>query len=769
MLESWRSPLRVRRWALFAACLSLLISMSTAVTGPATAAVAPGNPPAYPYAATNYTEPLRGQFHFSSQNGWMNDINGPVYYRGVYHMFFQNNPRILGHGDKISWGQATSTDLVHWTQKPLALDALDYPSADFYSGSAWVDTNNVTGLKAGGDDPILLFYGKNGVYIAYSTDGAQTFRLYGGGQPVAQTSTESRDPKVQWDPAHNRWTLALFAKDSSGQNGANFYSSTNLLTWTYTGRYAGSWLFECPDLYQLPVDGIQGNGKWVLQDAGGQYVLGQLDANSVFVPDPGWSTPQTMDRPGAVFPGPWYAAQTFNQVPGGRVVQMAWQGANSGSVWNGDASFPVDVALKTFPEGVRITRDPVSEIASLRTGTTTWPARTISTDPATDPFAGISADTYEIQAEFDLSGTTASQFGFEVHRQAGGVTAGGRSLVYDVSAQTFYGQPLPPIGTHVKIRLLVDRGQLEIYGNDGKMVFSDNASFDSSPASQGIKLFATGGTVNLVSLTFSSLRSAWEPALGGSLSNNAIAFTTNQSHCLDRDVASGRVQIWDCLGNTNQAWTLNSDSTLTTGGQCLQTPVGDTASHALVSVGSCTGGTNQKWTRADNGSAINQASGRCLDLDSGDLTNGRQLQIYDCLGNTNQSWVGAPAPPRAAPITWTKNSGKCVDQDVASGRVQIWDCLGNTNQAWTLNTDGSVTDSGLCLGTPVGNSGNGAPLTATACTGAPNQQWSRTGTSLLNLASERCLDVDSGNATNGRQLLVWDCLNDGNQAFSHIV
>ena len=740
----------------------IFVSATTISAADPASADAATDPPGYPYAATDYQEAVRGQFHFSSQNGWMNDINGPVYYRGVYHMFFQNNPRALDHGSQISWGQATSTDLVHWTQKPLALDGEAFAGVNLWSGSAWVDTNNVTGLKSGSDDPILLIFGKDGVNIAYSTDGAQTFTMYKGGAQVVTTSYESRDPKVQWDPAHNRWTLALWA--DNGGNGANFYTSTNLLDWTYAGRYNGDWLFECPDLYRLPVDGDSGNQKWVLQDASGEYVLGQLDANSVFVPDSGWSTPQIMDRPGAYAGGPWYAAQTFNQVPSGRAVQIGWQGLNNGGVWTGNASFPVDVALKTFPEGIRITRQPVGEIAGLRATGTTWGARTLSADPATDPFTGVSADSYEIQAEFDLSGATATGFGFQLHRRSDG--SSDRTLSYNVAAQTFDDQPLPPIGNHVKIRLLVDRGQFEIYGNDGKMAISDNAGFDSSTAGQGISLLATGGSVKLVSLAFYPIHSIWSPAPGGTLPGNAIAFTTAQSHCLDRDQPSGRVQIWDCNGAANQAWTLNSDGTLTTGGLCLQTPVDNTADHALVSVAACTGGSNQKWSRGNNGSVLNQASDRCLDLDVGDLTNGRQLQVYDCLGNRNQSWVGAPALPKAGAIAWTGNTGKCLDRDQPSGRVQIWDCNGAANQAWTLSADGALTTSGLCLTQPAGQTGNGTLLTVATCTGASNQKWSRTGTSLLNLRSERCLDLDSAIVTNGHQLQVWDCLGNGNQNFS---
>jgi fructan beta-fructosidase len=163
--------------------------------------------------------------------------------------------------------------------------------------------------------------------------------------------------------------------------------------------------------------------------------------------------------------------------------------------------------LVTAAAGVRIIRNPVAELATLRTATTAWTNKNITADPSTDPFAGTAADTYEINAEFDLNGATAGQFGFELHRRANG--SNDRAVVYDRAAQTLYGRPLAPINGRVKVRLLVDRGQLEIFGNDGLLAISDNVNFDSSAGSQGIRLFATGGTVRLVSAQLNKLGSAW--------------------------------------------------------------------------------------------------------------------------------------------------------------------------------------------------------------------------------------------------------------------
>ncbi|HEY5835175.1 glycoside hydrolase family 32 protein [Streptomyces sp.] len=496
----------VRRNAVRHRARAMLVAVVTCL-----AALLPGTPatagttsdyPEFPYPSTSYTEPFRGQFHFSPRGGWMNDPNGMVYANGVYHFFHQHNPHGLTW-DTMHWGHATSTDMVHWTQKPIALEPGVQPGGPMWSGGGVVDSANTSGLKTGSLDPIVVFSNINGVSVYYSNDNGQTFQAYDNGNKVVQPpAPNSRDANVFWHAPTNRWVMAVWS--DQGGNGISFYTSPNLLSWTFASRYQADWAYECPDLFPLPLDGNSAQQRWVLAVASGQYVVGDFNGTTFSTT---WTGPQLLDQGVNNFDGTFYAPQTFKNVPGGRTVQMAWQSSNHGSVWTGNATFPVQLGLVTTPGGPRVTRTPIGEIASLRSGAQSWTNRTITPDPATDPFAGIQADTYEISAEFDLAGATATSFGFDLHRRANGTSD--RSVVYDVAAQTLYGKPLAPQNNRVKLRLLVDRGQLEIFGNDGLLSVSDNVNFDSSAGSQGIRLFANGGSVQLVSAQFYRLGSAW--------------------------------------------------------------------------------------------------------------------------------------------------------------------------------------------------------------------------------------------------------------------
>ncbi|MFI7128099.1 glycoside hydrolase family 32 protein [Nonomuraea sp. NPDC050153] len=483
-----------------------VVTLSLLVPGmPAALAGDPADYPEYPYPETDegaYDEPHRGQFHFSPRSGWMNDPNAPLYYKGTYHLFFQHNPHGLGW-DTMHWGHATSPDLVHWTQRPIALEPGVHPG-DLWSGAGVVDERNTSGLKAGKDDPIVVFTGRNGVTVNYSTDGAKTFRSYDNGRKVVTPAGESRDPKVFWHGATRTWVMVVWS--DRGGNGVDIYTSRNLLDWTFASRFAADWLFECPDLYPLPLDGGR-TVRWVLNDASMEYVVGDFDGTGFTTT---WTAPQRMDQGRNDPGGTVYAPLTFNGLPGDRIVQIAWQPGNRGVSWTGNASFPAELRLRTFPEGVRVLREPVREIAGIRGRGSAWAQRTISESM---PLAGVAGDTYEVVAEFDVAGATASEFGLLLHTRADG--SYDRKVAYDRAGQTLYGAPLAPERGRVRMRVLVDRGQLEIFGNDGRLSYSDNVDFSAAPGSRGVAVYATGGRVKLVSLKYHDLVRTWPPSTSG--------------------------------------------------------------------------------------------------------------------------------------------------------------------------------------------------------------------------------------------------------------
>jgi fructan beta-fructosidase len=482
------------------ALLVVLLAASVLVgpVVPATAGTA-WEYPEFPYPATTYQEPFRGQFHFSSQSGWMNDPNGLVYANGLYHFFYQHNPHGL-EWDTMHWGHATSPDLVHWTQKPIALEPEVHPGT-LFSGGGVVDRGNTSGLKTGPLDPIVVFSNTDGVSIFVSNDNGRSFQAYDKGRKQIEIPAESRDPKVVWDAARRQWVLVVWS--NRGGNGVDVYTSPDLLHWTFASRYAADWLFECPDLFPLPLDGGQ---RWVLTSATGEYVVGAFDGKAFRTDRP---QPEKMNLGTTYAGGTFYAAETFTGTPDGRVVQMAWQGGNRGSSWTGNATFPVTLGLVDSPGGPRITRTPVAELSTLRADSRTWRNETVR-DGGPNPFVGILADTYEITATFDVAGATARQFGFALHSRSDG--SADRTVGYDRTTGTLDGKPLPPTGGEISVRLLVDRGQLEIFSGDGLFSVADNVNFDSAAVSQGIRLFASGGQVRLKNATFTRLSTSWGTA-----------------------------------------------------------------------------------------------------------------------------------------------------------------------------------------------------------------------------------------------------------------
>jgi beta-glucosidase len=237
----------------------------------------------------------------------------------------------------------------------------------------------------------------------------------------------------------------------------------------------------------------------------------------------------------------------------------------------------------------------------------------------------------------------------------------------------------------------------------------------------------------------------------------------NGGKCLDDPLgttASGtRVQVWNCLGNANQRWTVVQDGTLRLNGVCLAET--GTANGAAVVVSTCDGTSAQRWQVGANGQLVNTASGRCLDDTGWQTANGTRVQIWGCTGGADQHWI----PAAAAAMSGIP--GKCLDDpgfNTANGtRPDIWDCVGSSNERWTAEPDGTIRVFGKCLDVAGAGTASGSWIDLYTCVGgAANQRWTIVpdgplGSQVVNPASGKCL-ADTGAATaNGSKLTIQPC------------
>ena len=164
--------------------------------------------PQKPTEQTGRNEKYRPQIHFTPAKNWMNDPNGMVYADGTWHLFYQYNPQGNGWGN-MSWGHATSTDLIHWTEQAVALTRDEL--GDIFSGSAVIDKQNTAGF---GQNAMVALYtsageGKQQQSIAYSTDGGKNFTRFSGNPVIKNDDDNLRDPKVFWHEGSKKWIMAL--------------------------------------------------------------------------------------------------------------------------------------------------------------------------------------------------------------------------------------------------------------------------------------------------------------------------------------------------------------------------------------------------------------------------------------------------------------------------------------------------------------------------------------------------------------------------------
>lgn len=461
-------------------------------------------------------ELYRQNFHFTPKKGWTNDPNGMFYYNGYYHLFFQHHPNSSVWGP-MHWGHAISTDLITWTEKPIAI----YPDEKGYifSGSAVVDLQNTSGFGSLENPPIVAMFtyhdpvkekaGKPGVQsqgIAYSLDEGLTWTKYDKNPVVEFPSIKDfRDPKMTWDNIHKQWLMVLAAGDKT-----IFYASKNLKDWEQLsdfgkniGAHGGVW--ECPDFFPMIVDGSE-EYKWVLLlsvNPGGpnggsatQYFVGDFDGKT-FKLDESFS--QDLKQ----YKSLWidygrdnYAGVTWSNISetDGRKLFVGWmsnwQYANKVPTqkWRGSMTLPRELKLVKVANHFKVSSQPVRELQNYVAKTIKKDIlkiedkKTVLIDKSLVDLSkldiqftmkNLKKDNYT----FSLSNSSNNKISFGINkkdkyffidrRQSGDLSFS------DVFAKQISKAPFTEDFDKMDVRVIIDKTSIEVFYNNGKTVMTE--------------------------------------------------------------------------------------------------------------------------------------------------------------------------------------------------------------------------------------------------------------------------------------------------------
>ncbi|SDZ65333.1 fructan beta-fructosidase [Evansella caseinilytica] len=476
-----------------------------------------------------YIERYRPQFHFSTPVGNLADPNGLVYFEGEYHLFHQKNGM---------WAHAISEDLIHWQHQDIALDHDELGQA--LSGSVVVDWKNSTGFFDRKPGLVAIYtstHGGEAQSLAYSKDKGRTWTRYEGNPVIENPGIKDfRDPKVFWHEETDKWVMVV-----STDKSVTFYHSDNLIDWEYQsqfgeghGTHAAVW--ECPDLFRLPVDGDKDNQKWVLHVSVGdneetngstaQYFIGDFDGTQFFNENPPETTFITD------FGQDFYAAQSFSDMPveDGRRIWLGWMAnwrypyQSPTEPWMGSMSIPRELELRTTADGaIKLFQKPIAELKSLR-----------ATDQQLEPFSvegnhkleSFSGTNFEFEAT--IAWEQLDEFGIRLRKGRDEETTigvqvkenkvfldrshSGLEEITDRNGEIFlFGQRYQTDYTfkdhQIKIHGIVDESSVEVFFDDGEAVFTN--LIYTNPTNAAIEFYTKGGEIAVTDMNIYHLHTIW--------------------------------------------------------------------------------------------------------------------------------------------------------------------------------------------------------------------------------------------------------------------
>ncbi len=436
---------------------------------------------------------MRPLVHFTPPQNFMNDPNGLVYHAGEYHQFYQHNPFGVAWGH-MSWGHAVSRDLVRWEHLPVALAEAD--GVMIFSGCAVVDHENTSGFGSHGSPPLVAIYTGHSELeqtqnIAFSRDLGRTWTKYPGNPVIAIGSREHRDPKVVWHAPTRRWIMVTVLAD---KHQVRFYGSPDLIHWEHLsdfgpfGGVGGVW--ECPDLFTLPIEGEPGESVWALKvdvcrSVGAQVIFGDFDGRHFVPREPGapsWQIDHGVD---------FYAAQSWSNAPDDRRVWVAWlsnwEYANQtpATLWRGVFSIPREVGLRRTPNGLRLVQRPLPELQRMRGSQLSL--KLADVDEANTALAALDP-TPAFELALSLPVTASTRFVVRIQHGVDAFTdvivdGAARTLSLDRRRSGEHGfsenfaavhvAPLTLSQQTLDLRIFVDTCSIEVFAEDGLVALSD--------------------------------------------------------------------------------------------------------------------------------------------------------------------------------------------------------------------------------------------------------------------------------------------------------
>ena len=496
-----------------------------------------------------YNEQYRGQYHYSVKEGWGNDPNGMVYFNNKYHLFYQFYDNGTNWGP-MHWGHATSEDLIHWEDQPIAFYPDEYGT--MFSGCAVIDKDNQSGLfkdengeksKEGGLVAIITSNG-NGQRItaAYSKDGSNWEKH---DEVLVDWSEDPLNSKDFRDPKVFRYQDKWFMVIAGGP--LRIYSSDNLLDWKVESTY-GDLHTECPDLYRLPLNNSDGTVeyKWVLSRGGRYYKIGdfkEVDGNWRFIPDKEYSGSGTENDGIMNFGKDSYAAMTYYKNDfdyedrNGKVddvIEINWMNtwddycnsvddASGNNVFNGTYNLQLKLGLTRDENGkIVLTQTPISEYETLRNHNNKISLKNATIKPGKNLLKDFSGKSYNIVANIrPEKGTT--EVGFNVHtgengektvvkynfetkeisidRSKSGASPSNKFL--EVMKQSVKENP----DGSIDLNLYVDRSSVEVFTKD--YTVTGAAQIFSSEISDGLEVFSVGGNA-IADIDVYEMNSIWK-------------------------------------------------------------------------------------------------------------------------------------------------------------------------------------------------------------------------------------------------------------------